>query len=391
MTRSQDAPLIRDLRTFSRRHLPLLLLAAAAVTLTGCFDHSLYPQSTLSPKGDYAEMVDGLFQTTVWWATLVFVLVEAGLLYAIYKFRGKPDDPEPKQVHGSTTVEIIWTVIPALVLAVVAVPTVKTIFETAKVPTASPDGSQPLKVEVIGHQWWWEFRYPELGITTANQLHVPIGRTVDLRMKTVDVLHSFWIPQFAGKRDVFPNRETRLWFTAKATGEYPGACAEFCGIQHGRMDFYVMVNTPEEFSAWVAQRQADSTLAPTGMPKAPAPAATDSAVGVATTPVVEPAAPVVLAAADPKVAEGQALFSAKGCIGCHSLNSVGTPKGMLGPNLAGIGTRKMIAGGWLPNSDENLHRWIKTPQAVKEGVLMQVPEMTDAEVDALVAYLRTKQ
>lgn len=383
--------MIRDLRISSRRHLPLLLLAAAAVTLTGCFDSSLYPQSTLSPKGDYAEMVDGLFRTTVWYATVVFILVEGGLLWAIYKFRGKPDDAEPKQVHGSTTVEIIWTIIPALVLAVVAVPTVKTIFDTAKVPTASPDGSQPLKVEVIGHQWWWEFRYPELGITTANQLHVPIGRTVDLRMKTVDVLHSFWIPQFAGKRDVFPNRETRLWFTAKATGEYPGACAEFCGMQHGRMDFYVMVNTPEEFSAWVARRQADSLLAPTGMPKAPAPAASDS-TGVAAAPVAtDTAAPVVIAAADPKAAEGEALFMAKGCIGCHSLNSIGTPKGMLGPNLAGIGVRKMIAGGWLPNSDENLHRWIKTPQAVKEGVLMQVPEMTDAEVDALVAYLRTKQ
>ena len=211
------------------------------------------PQSTLTPKGDYAEMVDKLFRTTLWLATLVFIVVEAGLLWAIFKFRGKPDDAEPKQVHGSTTVEIIWTVIPALVLAVVAVPTVQTIFETAKVPAASPDGQAPLRVDVVGHQWWWEFRYPELGITTANQLHVPVGRTVDLRMKTVDVLHSFWIPQFAGKRDVFPNRETRLWFTAKETGAFPGACAEFCGIQHGRMDFYVMVNTPEFARAFACQ------------------------------------------------------------------------------------------------------------------------------------------
>lgn len=387
--------MIRHLRTLSRRHLPLLLLGLVAVTLTGCLDASQYPQSTLTPKGDYAEMVDKLFKTTLWLATLVFIVVEAGLLWAIYRYRGKPDDAEPKQVHGSTTVEIIWTVIPALVLAVVAVPTVQTIFETAKVPAASPDGQAPLRVDVIGHQWWWEFRYPELGITTANQLHVPVGRTVDLRMKTVDVLHSFWIPQFAGKRDVFPNRETRLWFTAKETGEFPGACAEFCGLQHGRMDFYVMVNTPEEFAGWVATRQTDSLLDRSGMPKPPAAPVVDTTakggkgdVTVAAAPAV-PVAPAAMA--DPKVAQGEQLFMTKTCIACHSLNSIGTPKGMSGPNLAGIGRRKMIAGGWLPNTDENLHRWIKTPQAVKEGVLMQVPEMTDAEVDALVAYLRTKQ
>lgn len=387
--------MIRHLRTLSRRHLPLLLLGLVAVTLTGCLDASQYPQSTLTPKGDYAEMVDKLFKTTLWLATLVFIVVEAGLLWAIYRYRGKPDDAEPKQVHGSTTVEIIWTVIPALVLAVVAVPTVQTIFETAKVPAASPDGQAPLRVDVIGHQWWWEFRYPELGITTANQLHVPVGRTVDLRMKTVDVLHSFWIPQFAGKRDVFPNRETRLWFTAKETGEFPGACAEFCGLQHGRMDFYVMVNTPEEFAGWVATRQTDSLLNPSGLPKPPAAPVVDTTAKGGKGDAVVAAAPAVPAApaamVDPKVAQGEQLFMSKSCIGCHSLNSVGAPKGMPGPNLGGIGRRKMIAGGWLPNTDENLHRWIKTPQAVKEGVLMVVPEMTDAEVDALVAYLRTKQ
>ncbi|MEI2720224.1 MAG: cytochrome c oxidase subunit II [Gemmatimonadales bacterium] len=385
--------MIRHLRLSSRRHLPLLLLGVVAATLTGCLDASQYPQSTLTPHGDYAEKVDWLFRITLYLATLVFIVVEAGLLWAIFKFRGKPDDAEPKQTHGSTVVEIIWTVIPALVLAVVAVPTVKTIFETAKVPAASPDGQAPMRVEVVGHQWWWEFRYPELGITTANQLHVPVGRTIDLRMKTVDVLHSFWIPQFAGKRDVFPNRETRLWFTAKTPGEYPGACAEFCGIQHGRMDFYVMVNTPEEFASWVATRQADSLLAPTGLPKpAPMPAADTTAKGKGDAAMAAmPGMAMPAVAADPKAAEGEKLFAAKGCIGCHSLNSVGTPKGMIGPNLAGVGVRKNIAGGWLPNTDENLHRWIKTPQLVKTGVLMQVPEMTDAEVDALVAYLRTKK
>ena len=380
--------MIRPLRNMPRRHLPLFLLGAVVVVaLTGCLDGSLYPQSTLNPKGDYAESVDRLFRLTLYLATAVFIVVELVLLWAIIKFRGKPDDAEPKQVHGSTVVEIIWTIVPALVLAIVAVPTVKTIFETSRIPSTSPDGQAPLKIEVVGHQWWWEFRYPEYGITTAGQMFVPVGRTVDLRMKTVDVLHSFWIPQLAGKRDVFPNRETRLWFTAKVTGEFPGACAEFCGLQHGRMDFYVKATAPVEFATWVARRQADSVLAPTGLPRAPVVPAVDSQAKL-------PAAPApaqVVAVADPVQDAGQALFTSKGCIGCHSLNSMTPVKGMIGPNLAGVGARKMIAAGWLPNTDANLHRWIKTPQAVKQGVLMQVPIMTDAEVDALVAYLRTKQ
>lgn len=386
--------MIHHLRTPRRRHLPLgLLFALSVVVLAGCTS-GVHPQSTLEPRGDFAELVDAVFMKTVWLATIVFVVVEAGLLWAVFKFRGKPSDPEPEQVHGSTVVEIIWTVIPAVVLAVVAVPTVKTIFSTAEVPATSPDGQGPLKVEVIGHQWWWEFRYPELGITTANELHVPVGRTIDLRMKSVDVIHSFWTPQFAGKRDIFPNRETRLWFTAKTAGEYPGACAEFCGEQHGRMDFYVMADEPAAFDAWKASRLADSTLDMSGFVKA-APAAADTmAAKGATKPAADTAqaAPVPVAALSPEAAEGEKIFKGKGgCIGCHSLNAMTPMKGLTGPNLSGVGARKMIAAGWLPNTDENLKRWLHDPQAVKAGVKMIIPKFTDAEVDALVAYLRTKR
>lgn len=392
VTRSGEPQLMRLLRVPRWRKLPLGLLAVLAlVALAGCTggDH---PQSTLDPKGDYAEIVDGLFMKTVYLATIVFVLVEAALLWAVFKFRGKPTDPEPAQTHGNTMVEIIWTVIPAVVLAVVAVPTVKTIFSTAKVPTVSPDGQGPLKVEVIGHQWWWEFRYPELGITTANELHVPVGRTIDLRMKSFDVIHSFWIPQFAGKRDIFPNRETRLWFTATTAGAYPGACAEFCGLQHGRMDFYVMADTPDDFATWKNNRLADTAMAPTGLPK-PAPAPDTTAKPAGATPTVVAAAPAAAPAeaVSADVAEGMKLFQTKGCIGCHTASAMSPMKGMMGPNLSGIGSRKMIAAGWLPNTDENLKRWLHDPQAVKQGVTMVVPKMTDAEVNALVAYLRTKR
>jgi cytochrome c oxidase subunit 2 len=369
--------------TASRRwpHLPRgLLLALTLVVLAACAGES-YPQSTLHPKGDFAVLVDHVFRTTVWWATIIFVGVEGALLYAIFRFRGKDGDPEPKQIHGNTLIEIIWTVIPAAVLAIVAVPTVKTIFETARIPESSPDGQAPLKVEVIGHQWWWEFRYPDLGIVTANELHVPLGRTVDLRMKTVDVLHSFWIPQFAGKRDVFPNRETRLWFTAADTGAFPGACAEFCGLQHARMDFYVMVTSPDRFTSWVAVRQADSAA----FAMRPLPAPTPDSVAA-------DSGAVTVAALDPQVAAGRQLTLTKGCVGCHSFGSAGAMTTLQGPNLGGIGTRHMIAAGWLLNTDENLTAWIKDPGALKHGVAMAGKyQVTDAEAAAIAAYLRTRQ
>jgi cytochrome c oxidase subunit 2 len=341
--------------------------------LAGC--SGPYPQSTLNPRGDFAKMVDSVFMTTVYLAGAVFVLVEGALLVALFKFRGKPTDADPKQIHGSTTVEIVWTIIPAVVLAIVAVPTVRTIMATAEVPATSPDGQAPLKVEVIGHQWFWEFRYPELGITTANELHVPLNRTIDLRMKSNDVIHAFWVPQFAGKRDVFPNRETRLWFTAQVTGEFPGACAEFCGTEHGRMDFYLMVDSADAFKAWVDRRHADSTMTYMGAAKNPA----DSMMFIPT---------------DARVAQGKKLFTEKTCIICHSLSSVNAMKGQLGPNLAGIGTRKMIGAGWLPNTDDNLRQWIEHTQKLKPDVIMNskanpLPPISDDEAAALVAYLRT--
>ena len=246
-----------------RRWAPVLPLLVALVA--GCSPER-YPQTALRPISDFARIGDDIQTTTFYWALGVFILVEGALLYAIFRYRGKPTDAEPRQIHGNTTIEIIWTVIPALILAAIAVPTVRGIFQTSAIPSGDA-----LTVEVVGHQWWWEFHYPELNITTANEVHIPVGQTVSFRMHTADVVHSFWPPRFAGKRDVFPNRETRLWFKAEQAGEYPGQCAEFCGIQHGRMAFRVKAQTPEEFQTWVAHMQ---TLGP--KPAAAAPAAGDS-------------------------------------------------------------------------------------------------------------------
>jgi cytochrome c oxidase subunit II len=174
------------------------MLAVLGLTLAGCSPEH-YSQTSLKPLTDFARIGDDLMMTTFWWALGVFILVEGALLYAIFRFQGKPGDAEPRQIHGNTTVEIIWTAIPALILAAIAVPTVKGIFATAAVPH-----TEALTVEVIGHQWWWEFRYPDLHITTANELHIPVGQTVATKMGTIDVVHSFWAPRFAGKRMSFP-------------------------------------------------------------------------------------------------------------------------------------------------------------------------------------------
>ena len=378
------------LRIAAFRHLrrwapvfPLLVLLAL-----GCTPEH-YPQTALKPLSDFARIGDDIQNKTLYWAFGVFVLVEGALVYAVFKFRGKPSDAEPQQVHGNTTIEIMWTVIPALILAAIAVPTVKGIFQTAATPTGDA-----LKIEVIGHQWWWEFRYPDLNITTANEVHVPVGQTVSLHMRTADVIHSFWPPRLAGKRDVFPNRETRLWFKAEAPGEYPGQCAEFCGIQHGRMAFRVRAQSADEFQGWVSHMQ---TLGPKPAKAADTPRADSVRTASAGAAVQGPgkaggdSSAAAAAAQDPAYVAGEKLFLAKGCVGCHSLNAVDAPKGMIGPNLANIGARSYIGAGSFKNTDETLARWIQNPQAMKEGVLMPNLGVKPDEAKALVAYLRAHQ
>ena len=373
-------------RTAAARRLtglvPFLLLLAFVVA--GCSPEQ-YPQTALLPLSDYARIGDHIQDQTFYWALGVFVLVEGALLYAIFRFRGRPDDPEPAQIHGNTTIEIIWTLIPALILAAIAVPTVKGIFST----NATPAGDI-LKIEVVGHQWWWEFRYPDANVTTANELHVPVGRTVELLQNSADVIHSFWPPRFAGKRDVFPGRQTRMWFKADSAGLFPGQCAEFCGIQHARMAFQVRASSPAEFDAWMAHMK---TLGPTPAAAAPASAGDSIKTASAGATVQGPQAPAqgAQATTDPQYAKGQQLFLQKGCVGCHSLQAVNAPKGMIGPNLATVGSRAYIAAGWLRNTDENLEHWIREPQSVKKGVLMPNLGVTAEEAKALRAYLRAHQ
>jgi cytochrome c oxidase subunit 2 len=251
-------------RTHHPRRLAATLLAGAALLVLAACDNGQYPNSIFTKYTEFNADVGSLFNRLFFWGTIVFVLVEALLLYVIIKFRRKPGQAEPKHVHGNTTLEVLWTAIPAVILVFIAVPTVRTIFRTQA--KARPDA---LQVEVIGHQWWWEFRYPEYNITTANELYIPAGRTVNFALKTADVIHSFWIPQLGGKRDVVTNHTNYLWFTpdtALGAQSFNGHCAEYCGASHANMKFRAYTVTPAEFDSWVKGQQAAAAFGAVAAP-----------------------------------------------------------------------------------------------------------------------------
>jgi cytochrome c oxidase subunit 2 len=330
-----------------KRTLVGVAVTMLLVMLSACGGE--YPQSTLHPTADFGSEIDRLFMTIVWWALGVFVVVETALIVAIIKFRDRPGAPVPKYVHGSTVLEISWTLAPAIVLIFIAVPTIRTIFRTDTTP---PENA--LQVDVIGHQWWWEFRYPGLGIVTANEMRVPAGEPVTLVMTSQDVIHSFWAPKLGGKRDVMPGRTTRISFTPDSLGSFMGQCAEFCGASHANMRMRVIVEDSAGFAAWVAQERS-------------APPAEETLSG--------------------DVAAGLGVFRTKGCIACHTVEGVAA--GVLGPNLTHVGSRATIASGILPNTAEGLARWIRDPLGEKPGSLMPPMPMTDEELSALVAYLQS--
>ena len=237
-------------RAVSACALPLATVALLA--LTAC-EGPHTPDSVLTTHSETNVAVLGLWKYLFFFGSLVFIVVETLLLYVIFKFRRKPGQAEPRHVHGNTTLEVLWTAIPAVILVFIAVPTVRTIFRTQAKAKAGA-----LQVEVIGHQWWWEFRYPEYNITTANELYLPTGRTVNFALKTADVLHSFWIPALSGKRDLIANHTNYLWFTpdsALGAAAWNGHCAEYCGASHANMRFRVYTVSPAQFASWAKGQQ----------------------------------------------------------------------------------------------------------------------------------------
>jgi cytochrome c oxidase subunit 2 len=408
----------------------LALAGVAALALAAC-SSAEYPNSIFTKNSDTNIDIGHLFNRLFFWGTIVFVLVEALLLYVIIRFRRKPNHPDPEHVHGNTTLEVLWTAIPAVILIFIAVPTVRTIFRTQAKARAGA-----LTVEVIGHQWWWEFRYPEYKITTANELYIPAGRTVNFELKTADVIHSFWIPALSGKRDVMPNHTNFIWFTPDSSlgaQVWNGHCAEYCGASHANMKFRAYTVTTEQFDSWVRGQQAVAAFGATPSPAQSASPATpgDSAAARATAsqagqapgagqapsagvppdaaaraqgttsaagaaPAAPQPAPTAVAAGyvfpvdqmplhtrpttpvpagltintsiKGDPARGQQAFVA--CIGCHYINGNPMAVGQIGPNLTHVGSRHTIAGGLFMNDTEHLARWIKNARWMKPGVTM---------------------
>jgi len=333
----------------------LFLLAACA---------GEYPQSSINPTTDFADTIHSLYVTIFWWTMVILIVVWVVLAYILVKFRERPDSPRPKQIHGHLGMEIAWTIGPALIVVAIAIPTIQAVFKTQ---TAPEDG---MVIEVIGHQYWWEFRYPEEGgLVTANELHVPAGRPVSLRIHSDDVIHSFWVPQLGGKRDANPLRAVPdgqdakynwIHFTARELGTFMGQCAEFCGDSHSLMGMRVVVESQDDFDAWIADLRAGHPQVVTQSQAFNAVQA-EGGEGAAAEPASAPQE-------DPAVTEGRNLFLAN-CSACHAINGV-SEAGRIAPNLTLLGRRSSIAAGMLENSPDNLVRWISDPQSVKPGALM---------------------
>jgi cytochrome c oxidase subunit II len=325
------------------------LTAAAATELS-----SVGPINVFAPKSTPAKSIFDLSVFVLSITGLIFVVVFTLIVYSISKFRATSAnaDSEPAQVYGSTQIELAWTIIPVLIVVVL-------FLATARVIHAIQDAPEPedaVQVTAIGHQYWWEFRYPKLGIVTANELHIPVSDASHstptfLSLLSADTDHSFWIPELAGKTDLVPNHPNKMWMDPHRTGIFLGQCAQYCGTQHAKMLLRVSVDSPQDFAAWVHDQQQ---------------------------PAVE----------DQSALRGKHVFEQTACINCHTVS--GTPaNGRFGPDLTHLMSRTTIAAGAAENNGRNLHVWVKNPDAIKPGSLMPAMKLNDSDVDAVVAYMET--
>ncbi len=331
-----------------------ILLAASLCTAALRADNPV--PSIFRPHSTPADSIVHLSRFVLAITALIFLVVATLLTYAVAKFRNKAGDAqrEPAQVYGSTQIELAWTVIPILIVVVL-------FLATARVIHAIQDAPKPvaaLEVTAIGHQFWWEFRYPALGVVTANELHIPVSdpdhpTPTFLKLLSADTDHSFWVPQLAGKTDLIPNRINEMWMDPHSTGIFLGQCAQYCGTQHAKMLLRVSVDSPEAFQVWIdAQKQ----------------------------PMIQ----------DEKETAGRRVFETTACVNCHAVRGTNAT-GRFGPDLTHLMSRRTIAAGSAENTKENLRLWIQNPDAIKPGSLMPAMQLTDADLDALVRYLETLQ
>jgi cytochrome c oxidase subunit II len=298
---------------------------------------------TLAPASPQAAAISQLFVGTLIFLGAILALVTFLVIYAVIRYRDRPGAPAAQQNFGWRRLEIIWTAVPTLSLAVLSVFMVRTMI-ASDLPTA--DAKPDLRI--VAHQWWWEIYYLKTGVVTANEIHIPVGKRLLVDFRSADVIHDFWVPAIGRKIDIVPGHPNRLWIAADRGGTYLGACAEFCGNEHAWMRIMVIADSPEEFAAWMKEQAA----APPG----------------------------------PTTAEeqrGLAIYRKSICINCH-VNSVG-------PDLTHIASRRTLAAGALDNTPQNLAAWLHDPEDFKPGSNMPNFRLRDDEVWALVAYLETQK
>lgn len=337
---------MKDRGTRRSRRWLIGAFVGLALVLAGCAENA--PQDTLQPEGKFARQIDNLWQWPYWISVVVFFVVEGLIVYALFRYRRRGGEERPKQIHGNFKLEVSLTALPLVILLGLAVPTVGTLLDLAE----KPAGKNYLKVEVIGHQWWWEYRYPN-GVHTANELVIPTGEDILLTMRSEDVIHSFWVPKLNGKRDVIPGRVQQLKIQADHPGTYYGQCTEFCGDSHAYMKNRAVAMSRADFDQWLADQKK--------------PAATPAAGSDAET--------------------GLGLFTAKGCAGCHTVK--GVSQGLVGPDLTHLQSRGTFAGSWFKMNETNLAAWLRNPPGEKPGAKMPNLKLTEDEIRQLVAYLET--
>lgn len=305
---------------FRQRSTRTIALAGTTVLLASCslIETGDHPLTTFEPAGPIADRLLDLFWLVFVIAVVVFFLVMGAIVFILFVFRERDKEAakEPKQLHGSPKLEVAWTVIPALILAAIAVPTVSSVFELSEC------ADDTMRVEVIGHQWWFEYHYPDRDITTANILVIPTGEEVCAEMTSADVMHNFWVPALHGKRYLIPGQTTVLPLVAAEAGEYWGQCAEFCGLSHSLMRARVLAMEPSEFDTWVAEQEEPATFPRDGTPEW----------------------------------DGYQVYVNKGCTQCHavrfddeSASNIIADGAFNGPDLTHFATRSTFAGAILPD------------------------------------------
>jgi cytochrome c oxidase subunit II len=304
--------------------------------------------NALDPQSPLARAIYdlGIVSTVVF--ALIFVIVTGAITFSIFRFRTRAGEPDPRQILGNRKVEIAWTIIPFLIVIFLFVITLCAMNRADPPPAPSPD------LVITGHQFWWEVDYPGSGVITANEIHIPTGKRLSVRLESKDVLHEFWVPKLTRKESNVPGQPNHIWLQADKPGDYIGQCSEFCGTQHAWMRILVVADEPAQFEQW-QQRQ----LRPAQVP-------TSSAA-----------------------VKGVEVFRTSSCINCHAINGVPGANLRVAPDLTHVGSRKQLASGMIDNTPANMRLWLKSPQHIKPGALMPDFSFTDEQLDQLATYLST--